>query len=402
MKRRQFISQLLAAMVSPMAWSAQQQAVTKLQQQSTSGIRLFLCGDVMTGRGIDQILPYANDPAIYEPYIKNAKDYVFLAEKKNGLINKPVAFEYIWGDALAVFQKYRPDVKIINLETSITKHPVFWPGKGIQYRMHPDNIMSLTAAGIDICTLGNNHVLDWHYEGLRETLQSLIQAKIQTSGAGYDLSDARQPAIKSVPGKGRVLVFSYAHVNSGTPYSWAAGEQKPGVNLLPDYSAAAAAKIAEQVAAYKNKGDIAIASIHWGSNWGYELEPGQQQFAQELIDSAGIDLIHGHSSHHPRGIEVYKNKAILYGCGDFLNDYEGISGHEAYRGELGFMYFIDMDARTGNLLKLELVPTRIKNLRVTLAEVQDGRWLQTVLNREGRKFGTRTTFDDKGILHLSW
>ena len=30
-----------------------------------AGIRLALCGDVMLGRGVDQILPYPGDPTLY-------------------------------------------------------------------------------------------------------------------------------------------------------------------------------------------------------------------------------------------------------------------------------------------------------------------------------------------------
>ena len=74
-----------------------------------------------------------------------------------------------------------------------------------------------------------------------------------------------------------------------------------------------------------------VASVHWGSNWGYDIPREQTVFAHRLIDEAGVDIIHGHSSHHVRAIEVYKDRLILYGCGDFLNDYEGISGYEEFR-----------------------------------------------------------------------
>lgn len=60
-----------------------------------SAVRMVLCGDVMTGRGIDQILPFPGDPVIYEPYLRSAKDYVRLAEERNGVIPKPVNFSYI-------------------------------------------------------------------------------------------------------------------------------------------------------------------------------------------------------------------------------------------------------------------------------------------------------------------
>ena len=98
-------------------------------------ITLFLCGDVMIGRGIDQILPYPSNPRIHEPYVKDAREYVEIAENKNGLIPRPVRFDYIWGDALKHFAKLTPDLRIINLETSITSSEDFWR-KGINYRMN--------------------------------------------------------------------------------------------------------------------------------------------------------------------------------------------------------------------------------------------------------------------------
>jgi poly-gamma-glutamate capsule biosynthesis protein CapA/YwtB (metallophosphatase superfamily) len=57
---------------------------------------LFLCGDVMTGRGIDQILADPCSPGIQEPYVRDARDYVALAEEANGPIARPVAPGYFW------------------------------------------------------------------------------------------------------------------------------------------------------------------------------------------------------------------------------------------------------------------------------------------------------------------
>src|SRR5437016_13351682 len=92
-------------------------------------ICIFLCGDVMTGRGIDQILPHPGNPVLYESYIRDARDYVQLAEETNGPIPQPVNFEYIWGDALAELDRARTDVRIINLETSITTSNDYLPNK---------------------------------------------------------------------------------------------------------------------------------------------------------------------------------------------------------------------------------------------------------------------------------
>ena len=184
-------------------------------QEMTRHIRIFMCGDVMTGRGIDQVLPHPADPVIYESYLKNARGYVKLAEAVNGSIQQPVSFAYIWGDALEELDRAAPHVRLINLETSITNSNDYWKGKGINYRMHPKNIASLTAAGIEVCSLANNHVLDWGYAGLSETLKSLKNVNIKTAGAGQNIGEAGAPAMIHAAGESRVLVFAFGLTSSG-------------------------------------------------------------------------------------------------------------------------------------------------------------------------------------------
>lgn len=366
-----------------------------------SGIMLFLCGDVMTGRGIDQILPHPGNPVLYERYMKNATGYVELAEEVNGPIPKPVDFSYIWGDALAELERRKPDVRIINLETAVTRSDEV-ENKAVNYRMHPDNIACITAAGIDCCALANNHVLDWGYSGLAETLKTLRMAGIRMAGAGLNAQEARVPAVSAVRGKGRVLVFSCGSETSGIPWSWAASAERPGVNLLRDFSSKTVRGIHDSIRSVKLPGDIVVASIHWGNNWGYEVPYEQQGFAYQLIDEAGVDVVYGHSSHHVKGIEIYKEKLILYGCGDFLNDYEGISGHEVYRGDLSLMYFARMESSTGNLISLHMIPMQTKKFRLNRASARDTAWLRDILNREGKKFGTSVELNADNSLMLRW
>lgn len=364
-------------------------------------VTLFLCGDVMTGRGIDQVLPHPCGPQLYEPAVSDARDYVSLAEAVNGPIARPVDFAYVWGDILAELEQMAPDVRIINLETAVTDSEDYSP-KGINYRMHPDNIPCITAAGIDCCALANNHVLDWGAAGLEDTLATLQRAGLKHAGAGRNLNEAQAPAIMPMPGKGRVLVFSFGSETSGIGWDWGASETRPGVNLLPDLSAATVDAIAERVSHLKQPGDIVVASIHWGGNWGYDIPTAQRVFAHALIDGAKIDVLHGHSSHHVKGIEVYKQRPIIYGCGDFLNDYEGISGYEGYRDDLGLMYFPRLNPQSGQLLKLEMTPTRIRKLQLGRASNKEAAWLADVLNREGRPLGTRVTLDENNRLILHW
>ncbi len=356
----------------------------------------------MTGRGVDQILPHPSNPRIHEPYMRDARGYVQIAEQANGPIRKPVAFSYIWGETLEELERAGPDLRLINLETSITKSGDYWKGKQIHYRMHPENVSCLTAAGIDFCALANNHVLDWGYGGLLETLKVLEKVNIETAGAGVNLSSAESPAVMPIEGKGRVVVFALGSPSSGIFSSWAADAHRPGLNLLPDFSEETLHRITEQVRKVKQPGDIAVASIHWGSNWGYEIPRARREFAHALIDRAGIDLVHGHSSHHVRPIEVYKDRLILYGCGDFLNDYEGIRGHEAFRGDLALIYFASIDPSSGCLLGLDMTPMKIKNFRLSRAERNDSLWLRDLLNRIGLEFGTRVQVNGENRLTLLW
>ena len=363
-------------------------------------ISIFLCGDVMTGRGIDQILAHPSNPRIFEAYLHDARGYLKLAESKSGGMPRPADFAYPWGDALAVLEKMAPDLRIINLETSITGSEEHWKGKGINYRMHPANLPCLTRAGIDACALSNNHVLDWGYAGLEETVTTLNNAGVKTAGAGHDAEQAAAPACLAVPGNGSVHLFSFGLASSGIPPAWSASGTKPGVNLLPDLSEATLSRIAAQVKAVKKSGDAVIASLHWGGNWGFDVTQEERQFAHRLLDVAGVDIVHGHSSHHIKGIELYRGRLVIYGCGDFINDYEGIGGFETFRGDLGLMYFVALNTTSGELARLTMVPTRIHKFRVQLASASETAWLKDTLNREGKRFGTSVQTGADGTLVL--
>ena len=368
--------------------------------QNSTLLTLFLCGDVMTGRGIDQVLPHPGNPVLYEEYMKSALGYVQLAEEANGPIPKPVSYSYIWGDALTELERRQPACRIINLETAVTRSEDVQE-KAVNYRMNPENIPCITAARIDCCALANNHVLDWGYPGLAETLNSLKQAGLKTAGAGRNIREAQEPAV--LPrGRGRVLVFSFGSETSGIPFNWLARENRPGVDLLTDFSPETVLEIRKRVTSIKRPRDLVVGSIHWGGNWGYHIPYAQQAFAHQLIDDAGVDVVHGHSSHHPQGMEIYKGKLILYGCGDFLNDYEGISGHEAYRGDLTLMYFVRLDASTGTLVGLEMAPMQMKRFRLNHASADDVLWLKETLDREGKKFGNWVELGADNTLTLRW
>ncbi|WP_165983890.1 CapA family protein [Streptomyces sp. YIM 98790] len=372
-------------------------------------VGLALCGDVMLGRGIDQILAHPGDPALREPYVRDARRYVSLAEEAAGTeVPRPAAPEWPWGEALRVLDERAPDaVRVLNLETGVTTSGDFAPGKGIHYRMHPANLACLAAARPDVCVLANNHVLDFGRRGLAETLDALAGAGLRTAGAGRDADDAGRPAAVPVPGNGgpaagpgwRVLVFALAMPSSGVPLEWGATALRSGVDFLPGPSGDAADVLAHRIAQVKRPGDLVVVSLHWGSNWGWEIAPEQVDFAHALID-AGADVIHGHSSHHPRPLEVYAGKLVLYGCGDLLNDYEGIVGYEEYRDDLRLLHLARLDPDSGELAGLHMVPLRSRGLRLEHASAGEAAWLCRTLGEAARPFGTRLAVDPDGTLSL--
>ncbi len=175
---------------------------------------------------------------------------------------------------------------MINLETSITTSED-WQPKGINYRMHPANLPVLGAAGIDVCVLANNHVLDWGRRGLLDTLAELARQGIRTAGAGRDLAEARAPArIELGPGEGgRLLIFALALASRNTGRQdrtrtrggrapadlrpgpglqehWAAGVDRPGVFFLPALTVPALDELKALIRRWQRPGDRVLVSIH--------------------------------------------------------------------------------------------------------------------------------------------
>ena len=363
-------------------------------------MRLFLCGDVMTGRGIDQALPHPVNPILYEPYVRDAREYVELAEKAHGQIPRPLSFDYIWGDALQELDRAKVDCRIVNLETAITSAETPWPDKGIHYRMHPQNVGCLSAARIDACALANNHVLDWGYDGSSETLRTLDAAGIAHSGAGNDAEQARKPAVIGTDATSHILLFSFGSTTSGIPEDWKASTISPGVNLLDDFSEKTATRVCDEMRAHQQPGDLLIASIHWGGNWGYEIPREQIVFAHHLIEQ-GVAIVYGHSSHHVKAIEVFKGRLILYGCGDFLTDYEGITGYEMFRGDLALVYLVELNSDSGELISVRMVPMQMRRFRLERASADDAKWLCSLLNQLGERFGTAVRLQEDNALTLA-
>jgi poly-gamma-glutamate capsule biosynthesis protein CapA/YwtB (metallophosphatase superfamily) len=356
-------------------------------------LTVLLVGDVMTGRGIDQVLPHPGRPVLHEAHVQDARTYVRLAEAVNGPVGAPLSAARLWGPVRAEIERVAPQARILNLETAVTAGGDPWPAKGIHYRMSPANLDVLQVVRPDVCVLANNHVMDWGRTGLHDTLQALRRAGLATAGAGEDGLQAWAPA--RVPGivggqgpvTGDLLVFGCAAASSGVPPGWAAGPGRAGVALLPDLTPATAQHLADDIRRRRRRVDRVIVSVHWGANWGLTVPLEHRAFARHLIDAGAADIVYGHSSHHPMPLEVYRGRLILYGCGDLVNDYEGITPDPLrtganLRGDVGALYFASLSTRTGRLLGLEVLPTQMRRLQLNWADGAAADWLHERLVAE--------------------
>ena len=361
--------------------------------------KLLLAGDVMTGRGIDQVMPHPCDPQLDEPSVHDARDYVRRAERTNGPIPSAVTPDYVWGDALAEIDRFAPHGTVINLETAITAGGRPWPHKEIHYRMHPDHIACLAAARVDVCALANNHVLDYGEDGFSDTLSTLRQAGVATAGAGRNHIEAGAPAILPLAGGRRLLVFAFATYDCGAPPAWEANHS-PGINMLPPDDVALARAV-EHIRAHRRPGDLTVVSIHWGPSWVGPVPASHRRIAHYLIGAGAADVVHGHSSHHPLPAEVHQGKLILYGCGDLINDYEGILQASPGRSDLVCLYAVTLE-KDGRLRDLEVLPFRLERFRLRRLAGKDRARLADFINQRSQPLGTRLTKGPQRHWHLTW
>ncbi len=287
-------------------------------------ITLALTGDVMLGRGVNETLP---DVRPEEP----------------------------WGDVLPLLDS--ADLRIINLECAITEHKRPWSRtpKVFHFRADPLAIEVLRAAGVDACSLANNHTLDFEERGLLDSLAHLEAAGIRYAGAGRNLEEAARPALVK---KGVALV---AFTDNEPPF--AAGPDKPGTNYLPvSVEPGVLRRVEEAVGSAREAGaNTVVFSNHWGPNMVERPREIFRRFARAVVDR-GADVYYGHSAHVFQGVEIYRGKPILYDTGDFIDDY---AVDPKLRNDRSFLFLVGVE--DGDLRHLELFPVALPYARVELA-----------------------------------
>ncbi|GAA2139777.1 CapA family protein [Arthrobacter humicola] len=312
-------------------------------------MQIALLGDVMLGRLVNRHLATAN-PA------------------------------YPWGDTLELLRE--ADVRVANLECVLASGGEPEPGKIFHFRSDLKNVDSLLAAGIDVVSLANNHVLDFGADAFREMLPALDGAGILHAGAGPDLDAARRPAVRRVGG----TAVGFIAFTDNQP-DWEAGPSVPGVYYVPvDDGGERGAALLDLVQRTKARVQLLIVSAHWGGNWGSDAPARHQELARDLID-AGADVVFGHSPHVFRGVGIHRNRPIIYSAGDFVDDY---AVDPVERNDQSFLFVLvtgDNQPRT-----LRLYPTVIAGFQARLARGSAAD-IAARMQRLNQHLGTRSTWN---------
>jgi poly-gamma-glutamate capsule biosynthesis protein CapA/YwtB (metallophosphatase superfamily) len=243
------------------------------------------------------------------------------------------------------------DVNVCNLECPLTDEGTPHPTKSYVFRGRPANVAGLTYAGIDVVSLGNNHIVDYGQRGMEETQEVLDAAGIRWSGAGDDEYAALQPIFWTE--RGVAVAFLGQCNRTGREYNYQpfldAAPGKPGFAYLIEPN------LGDAVAAARPYADLVVAQLHAGIEYATapalrggapeaaapvpeppfdaaSVEPGEpgpefttmpsytdRQLCRRAVD-AGADLVIGHHPHVLQGFEVYGGVLIAFSLGNFAFD----------------------------------------------------------------------------------
>ena len=309
---------------------------------------ILLAGDVMLGRGVNDRLD-RHDPA------------------------------WPWGDLLPGL--WAADLFLVNLECALTPRTAQWRGAGYKpfhFRSAPEHVESLRRARVDFASVANNHVADFGFEGMLDTLRVLDEAGIHHAGAGPDLAHASQPA-RLVCDELRVAVVGAAD----HPLEWGASERSPGIfHVVVSPNHHLFSRVERAIAEARAGADLVIFSIHWGPNMRAAPPLDFREFARRVI-ACGADVFWGHSAHVVQGVEVVDERPVLYDTGDFLDDY---AVDEALRNDCSALFRLRLER--GRVAQVELLPVRIEGCRVQRARGADREWFERWFRARCDELGT--------------
>jgi len=284
-----------------------------------SSINLCLGGDCMIGRSFNDLFQYSLNFSI-------------------------------WGNLLPLLET-EVDIFGVNLETTLTDSDTPWIPKVFNYKLSPQYADKLYP--VQYASISNNHILDYRLPGLIDTMNTLDNLNIAYAGAGINKQQAMQPTI----------IGDIGFLSAADHYDyWAAGKPLPpqkgkeGIFYI-DIEHENWNEALEAVHKLRKdpKVKTIVFSLHWGGNWEPVISPQRKRLAYELLHN-GVDIIHGHSSHHIQKVEEMNGGICFYGMGDLIDDY---AVDENFRSNVAFISNILI--KNSKIEDVEIHPTKIKH-----------------------------------------
>ena len=204
------------------------------------------------------------------------------------------------------------DFLVVNNEFPYTDRGTPTPNKTFTFRCPPYTADWLAEMGTDIAALANNHIYDYGWDGAMDTFDVLDEEEIPYIGAGRNIEDAEQTAYCIANGVTIAILNATEIERYENPDTRGAGEDSPGVFRCLDDS-----RLCEKVSEAKEKADLVIAFVHWGTEKMPSADWNQVTKAQDLAD-AGADLIVGAHPHVLQNIEYVDGVPVFYSLGNYF------------------------------------------------------------------------------------
>jgi poly-gamma-glutamate capsule biosynthesis protein CapA/YwtB (metallophosphatase superfamily) len=251
------------------------------QNLSQKPLELIFVGDIMLDRGVELKIKNVGGGDFKFPFLKIA-DYLKSADLTFGNLEGPISDK---------------GYKV---------------GSENSFRFDPKAIDGLAAAGFDVLSVANNHMIDYTGEALRDTFSRLKTANIDYAGGGFNATEAGNPIVKEIEN----TKFAFLAYTSVCIPQWKPSETTSGINCISETDIE---KVKEQIKKAKETADIVIISIHTGNEYTQNITKFQNDFSKAAID-AGADMVVGHHPHVAQKYEIYKDKYIFYSLGNFIFD----------------------------------------------------------------------------------
>lgn len=237
-------------------------------------------------------------------------------------------YNEILGDTLPIIKDV--DIAIVNLETPIVDDDKIKPIEklGVCLKTSSKVIDLLKYAGFNVVTTANNHFFDYGEEGLKGTIKCLEENGIMHVGSGANLKSASSILYINIKGKKLAVINCCEHEFS------IATEDTAGCNPLNPISQY------YSIIEAKENADYVLVIVHGGNEHHQHPSPRMQDVYRFFID-VGADVVINHHQHCFCGYEIYKNKQIFYGLGNFCFDSDIDNKFRSPTWNEGFMVSLD-------------------------------------------------------------